>query len=312
MISSDALTGAILDNVGRVLAGKRAVAELALSALLANGHILLEDVPGVGKTALARALAISTGATFTRVQFTPDLLPGDVTGTGVYNPDTRQFEFRPGPIVTQVLLADEINRATPKTQSALLEAMDERKVTVDGVTHLLPAPFLVLATQNPLEFEGTFPLPESQLDRFLISLTIGYPTREAERTMLSVQERSHPLDTLMPVCAVADLLDLQTRVLDVYVDPVVREYILDLVETTRHHGNVHLGASPRATLGLFRMSQARALLAGRDYTLPDDVKAVAIAVLRHRIVTEDEASPVRFVRSILDHLPVPANRGYGA
>jgi len=312
VVATHARTNAILDNVDRILVGKRTVAELALAALLANGHILLEDVPGVGKTALARALAVSVGAAFTRVQFTPDLLPGDVTGTGVYNPDTRQFEFRPGPIMTQLLLADEINRATPKTQSALLEAMDERRVTVDGVTHTLPPPFVVLATQNPLEFEGTFPLPESQLDRFLISLTIGYPSREAERLMLTVQERSHPLSDLRPVCDVNELIALQDQVLDVYVDDLVRDYILDLVDTTRHHADVHLGASPRATLALYRMAQARALVSQRDYVLPDDVKAVAVAVLRHRVVTEDGMSSNKFVRGILDRLPVPANRGIGA
>jgi MoxR-like ATPase len=256
---------------------------------------------------------VSIGATFTRIQFTPDLLPGDVTGVQVYNSETRQFEFRPGPVMTQVLLADEINRATPKTQSALLESMDERRVTVDGVPHELPRPFIVLATQNPIEFEGTFPLPESQLDRFLVSLPLGYPDRRHELQMLSTQERGHPLDTLAAVTTVQAVEDLQEARQDIYVDSLVRDYILDLVEATRGHENIQLGASPRATIALYGMAQSWALMHERSYVLPDDVKAVAPAVLRHRLIPSgrllEQGSVNRLVSSLLDRLPVPGNRG---
>jgi MoxR-like ATPase len=307
------VASAIIDNVEHVLLGKTGAVKLCLAAVLTQGHVLIEDVPGVGKTVLARALAVSIGATFTRIQFTPDLLPGDVTGVQVYNSETRQFEFRPGPVMTQVLLADEINRATPKTQSALLESMDERRVTVDGVPHELPRPFIVLATQNPIEFEGTFPLPESQLDRFLVSLPLGYPDRRHELQMLSTQERGHPLDTLAAVTTVQAVEDLQEARQDIYVDSLVRDYILDLVEATRGHENIQLGASPRATIALYGMAQSWALMHERSYVLPDDVKAVAPAVLRHRLIPSgrllEQGSVNRLVSSLLDRLPVPGNRG---
>lgn len=303
---------AAIENVEQVLLGKRDAIKLCLAALLADGHVLIEDVPGVGKTVLARSLAISIGASFKRIQFTPDLLPADVTGVQIYNSETRQFEFRPGPVMTQVLLADEINRATPKTQSALLESMDERRLTIDGTTHQLPRPFIVLATQNPTEFEGTFPLPESQLDRFLISLSLGYPDRDHELQMLSTHEERRPIDTLQAVTSVEALETLQQASRAVYVDDSLRAYIVDLIELTRSAPEIHLGASPRATLAIFAMSQAWALIAGRDYTLPDDVKAVAPAVLRHRLVPASYSNGhggEHLVETLLRRVPVPGNRG---
>jgi MoxR-like ATPase len=312
-VTFDSLSDGIVRNVEQVLLGKTVSLKLCLAALIANGHVLIEDVPGVGKTVLARALAMSVAADFKRIQFTPDLLPGDVTGTQIYNQETREFEFRPGPIVTQVLLADEINRATPKTQSALLESMDERRFTVDGIPYPLPEPFLVLATQNPVEFEGTFPLPESQLDRFLISLRLGYPDRREELRMLASQEKAHPIETLRPVASVPQLLEAQDARTGVYVDELVREYILDLVDLTRRHQDVRLGASPRATIALFQMAQAWALIHGRNYVLPDDVKQVAGPVLRHRIIPAGHVDSIgavdRLVRALADRVPVPGNRG---
>ena len=278
------------ENVGRVIVGKDEVVELLLVALLAGGHVLLEDVPGTGKTTLARALAISLGLTFKRVQCTPDLLPNDISGVSVYHPPSGEFQFRPGPIFANVLLADEINRATPRTQSALLEAMGERQVTVDGVTHRLPEPFLVLATQNPIEFEGTFPLPEAQLDRFFIQLAVGYPVWDDEARMLRSVSGRHPIETLEPVAAGDTLPELQRLIDGIHVaDPVVA-YILRLITATRTHVDVSLGASPRASLALYRAAQASAALAGRDFVIPDDVKRLAEPVLRHRLLLRAESA----------------------
>jgi MoxR-like ATPase len=301
----------IVANVERVIIGKRREVELALVALLARGHILIEDVPGVGKTMLARALARSLGCTFKRIQFTPDLLPSDITGVSLYNPRTGAFEFRPGPVMAQVVLADEINRATPKTQSALLECMEERQVSVDGTTYPVPQPFLVLATQNPIEYEGTFPLPEAQLDRFLLRLRLGYPGPEDELAILAAQEQDHPIATLEPVIDAATLVDLQAMVArTVYVDPRLRAYIVDLVQATRQHPEIRLGASPRGSLALFQASRARAFLDGRDYVLPDDIKALAEPVLAHRLVLQPSARQHRreagtLIAEILERLPVP-------
>lgn len=307
------LATSLVGNVERVLLGKTAVIRLCVAALLSDGHVLIEDVPGVGKTLLARSLALSLGATFKRIQFTPDLLPGDVTGVQIYNQETRAFEYRPGPVMTQILLADEINRATPKAQSALLESMDERQVTLDGVTHRLPEPFTVLATQNPIEFEGTFPLPESQLDRFMISVQLGYPDRAHEMAMISLQEQSHPIDDLKPVATPEDLLALRRQKAGVYVDSLIRQYILNLVEATRAHPELRLGASPRATLALFHMAQAWALLEDRDYAIPDDVKAVAPAALRHRLLPvghfEATGHVDQLIDTMLQRVQVPGNRG---
>src|ERR671929_602494 len=250
---------AVLGNVERVIVGKREEVELALVALICQGHLLIEDVPGVGKTVLAKALARSIGCSFKRIQFTPDLLPSDVTGVSIFNQKTHEFEFRPGPIVAQVVLADEINRATPKTQAALLEAMEEQQITVDGVTRDLPRPFIVLATQNPVEYEGTFPLPEAQLDRFMLRVRLGYPKRDEEISILERQQRVHPVETLESVTSEAELLQVQQAVREVHVDDLIRRYIVDLANASRNHPDVYVGASPRAALALLRASQALAL-----------------------------------------------------
>ncbi len=283
--------------------------------LMCGGHLLIEDVPGVGKTMLARSLARSSGCTFNRIQFTPDLLPSDVTGVSLFNQKTGDFEFRPGPVLAQVVLADEINRATPKAQSALLEAMEERQITVDGVTHPTPEPFMVLATQNPIEYEGTFPLPEAQLDRFLIRLEIGYPAIGDERAMMERQLHGHPVAELGAVCESQDILGLQAAVRDVYVDVLIQEYIVQLTDATRQHPSVYLGASPRGSLALQRLGQARAVLDGRDYVLPDDVKSLAYPALGHRIILNAQArvkglTTAQAVDECLKGLPVPGVRPF--
>ncbi len=300
----------IINNVERVIYGKRREVELAVIALLCEGHILIEDVPGVGKTMLAKALARSLGCSFKRIQFTPDLLPTDVTGVSVFNQKTLEFEFRPGPIMAQIVLTDEINRATPKTQSALLEAMEERQITVDGVTYSLPRPFLVIATQNPIEYEGTFPLPEAQLDRFLVRLHLGYPSREKELQMLTSQQRRHPIEELEQVATAEELIEAQRLVREVEVDDLVKEYIVALVNTTREHPNVYLGASPRGSLALYHTAQARAAMEGRDFVIPDDVKALAHATLAHRLIISPAArmknvDPHTVLDEVLAQVPVP-------
>jgi len=300
----------LLENVSQVIIGKDREIELAILGMLAQGHLLIEDVPGVGKTVLAKSLARSLGCSFSRIQFTPDMLPSDVTGVSIFNQQSRQFEFRPGPIMSQVVLADEINRATPKTQAALLEAMDERQVTVDGVTHVLPSPFLVLATQNPIEYEGTFPLPEAQLDRFLIRLSLGYPLPTQEIRILESQQTRHPLDDMPQITSAEEFSAAQHAIREVYVDLLVRRYIVEIVNNTRRFTEVYLGASPRGSLGLHRTAQARAALSGRDYVLPDDVKHLAVAVLAHRLLLEPAArlkgvAASAVIQEILNAVPVP-------
>jgi len=274
----------IAQSVGQVIIGKRNEVRLAVLGLLCKGHILIEDIPGVGKTMLAKALARVIGCTFSRIQFTPDMLPSDVTGVSLFNQKTREFEFRAGPIMAQIVLADEINRATPKTQAALLEAMEEHQVTVDGVTHQMDNPFMILATQNPIEYEGTFPLPEAQLDRFMIRLQLGYPSPAEELTVLSAQQYEHPIANLQQVVSIQELLSAQQAIREIYVADEVKRYIIDLVNATRQHPDVYLGSSPRGSLALFRTSQARAAMAGRDYVIPDDVKALAEVTLAHRVI----------------------------
>jgi MoxR-like ATPase len=299
--------------VETVLVGKHAEAELAIIGLAAAGHLLIEDVPGVGKTMLAKSLARATGCTFKRIQFTPDLLPSDVTGVSIYNQRNGEFEFRAGPIVAHVVLADEINRATPKTQSALLEAMEEHQVTVEGITRPLPAPFMVLATQNPIEYEGTFPLPEAQLDRFLLRIHLGYPGPTDEVSVLQRQMLRHPIEDLGPVTSASELQQLQAAVRSVHVDPQLQRYIVHLVGLTREHPDVYLGASPRGSLALMRASQARSMLLGRDYVMPDDVKALAVAALAHRLIMSPEArmrnvTAIGVINSVLQEVPVPGTR----
>ncbi len=282
-------TNQVIDNVEKVIVGKRATIEMLMVAMLCEGHVLLEDVPGVGKTMLARSLAASLGGQFNRIQCTPDLLPNDVTGVSIFNQKTSQFEFRAGPVFVNVLLVDEINRATPRTQSALLEAMQEQQVTVDGVSYPLPRPFLVLATQNPIEFEGTFPLPEAQLDRFLMRLSIGYPSPIDERRLLEHLRREHPIQQLQAVVDAGQLLIFQKEVWDIFVEDSLRDYMIRLVTSTRELSDLTLGASPRASLALFKASQALAAIRGRDHVIPDDIQALAPAVLTHRLLLSPEA-----------------------
>ena len=303
----------VVANVERVILGKTPEVRQAIIAMAADGHLLIEDVPGTGKTMLARALAISMGCTFNRIQFTPDLLPSDVTGVSIYNQKTADFEWRQGPINSQVVLADEINRATPKTQSALLEAMEERQVTVDGVTRPLPPPFMVLATQNPVEYEGTFPLPEAQLDRFLLRIHLGYPNASDEVAVLEGQQRQHPITTLEAVTSPEEIRAVHAVARDIWVDPQLKQYAVQLVAATRSHDAVYLGASPRGSLALFRCAQASALLAGRDYVIPDDMKLLAHAALGHRVILSPSAQ-VRnqdarsVIDDVLERVPVPGSR----
>ncbi len=304
----------VIANVERVIIGKHLEVRLALVALLCEGHILIEDVPGVGKTMLAKAISRSVGCSFRRIQFTPDLLPSDVTGLSIFNQKTHEFEFRPGPIMAQVVLADEINRATPKTQSALLECMEERQATIDGVTHPMPSPFLVMATQNPIEYEGTFALPEAQLDRFMLRLRIGYPKAVEEIVILDEQKRIHPIQGIDQVLGAEELRQMQAAVKEVYVDQAVAEYIVRLVTATREHPDVYLGASPRGSINLYHAAQALAALESRDYVIPDDVKALAVPVLAHRLIVKSQASlrevdPDRIVREIVAAVPVAASVG---
>jgi MoxR-like ATPase len=274
----------LIANISKVIIGKKDTIELAVICLLSQGHLLIEDIPGVGKTMLARSMARSLGGSFGRIQFTPDMLPSDITGVSIYNQSSREFEFRSGPIMAEIVLADEINRATPKTQSALLEAMQENQVTVDGVTHLLPALFMVLATQNPIEHEGTFRLPEAQLDRFLMRVRLGYPLEKEEIEILDRQQIQHPINELEVVASVKDVLSAQKKLRSVHIAPPVKSYLVNLVQRTRNHEDVYLGASPRGSLGLFRAGQAAAAIQGRDYVTPDDIKRVARPILGHRLI----------------------------
>ena len=300
----------VVANVNRVIIGKQATVELVVIGLLSQGHLLIEEVPGGGKSMLARSLALSTDCAFGRIQFTPDMLPSDVTGVSIFNQATRQFEYQPGAVMSQILLVDEINRATPKTQSALLEAMEERQVTVDGVTHTLPQPFMVLGTQNPIEYEGTFPLPEAQLDRFLFRVSLGYPALRDEMEIMNQQQFQPPVETRSPVVAVGALLAAQQAIKSVHVSQSLREYIVRLVRRTRDHADVYLGASPRGSLALFRGGQARAALLGRDYVLPDDIKTLAIPALAHRLILAPgarlrEQKTETIITQLLEEVPVP-------
>jgi MoxR-like ATPase len=300
----------LVANVEKVIVGKTEVVRLTVIGLLCQGHLLIEDVPGTGKTMLAKSLARSIGGTFNRIQFTPDMLPSDVTGVSMFNQKTGEFEYRPGPVMANIVLTDEVNRATPKTQSALLEAMEERQVTVDGVTHLSPSPFMVLATQNPIEYEGTFPLPEAQLDRFLMRISLGYPSPSEEIRMIEAQQISHPVESLQQAVSIEELREAQAAVRHATVTPELKRYLLELVTATRRHEDVYVGASPRGSLALFRSSQARAAVFGRGYVIPDDVKALAVPALAHRLIV-GSAARVRdvdtraIVQEILRSLPVP-------
>jgi MoxR-like ATPase len=310
MANIEELGGRIVDNVERVIIGKTESVRLTVIGLLCQGHVLIEDVPGTGKTMLAKSLARSLGCSFNRIQFTPDMLPSDVTGVSIFNQKTREFEYRHGPIMAQIVLTDEINRATPKTQAALMEAMSERQVTVDGVTYRTPKPFLVLATQNPIEYEGTFPLPEAQMDRFLIRISLGYPRIADEIDMMERQKLEHPLESLEQVVEVEELLQVQEDVRRVTVSEDIKRYIVELVDATREHGEVYLGASPRGSLALYRTSQALAAFEGRDYVVPDDIKRVAIPALAHRLIVGSaarirEVESKDLVQEIIDRVAVP-------
>ncbi|MDF2035558.1 MoxR family ATPase [Cytobacillus oceanisediminis] len=303
----------VLGNIEKVMIGKRDVAELSLVALLAEGHVLLEDVPGVGKTMMVRALAKSVGAAFKRIQFTPDLLPSDVTGVSIYNPKEMEFQFRPGPIMGHIILADEINRTSPKTQSALLEGMEESSLTIDGVTHRLEKPFFVMATQNPIEYEGTYPLPEAQLDRFLLKMKMGYPDIADEMEVLNRAQRIPPIEDLESVMDLAELRSLQKEIKEVHVDQTIKRYIVEIANQTRNHSSVYLGASPRGSIALMKAAQAYAFMYGRDYVLPDDIQYLAPAVFVHRIILRSEAkfegiTAEEVVERVIARVSVPVQR----
>jgi len=313
LLEAQGLVQKIIDNVEKVIVGKRHAVELAVIGLLCNGHVLVEDIPGVGKTMLARSLAAALGSRYRRIQFTPDLLPADITGTSIFNQKTGEFAFRAGPIFTNVLLADEINRATPKTQSSLLEGMEEFQVTVDGETRKLEQPFFVIATENPIEYRGTYPLPEAQLDRFLMRVRLGYPSPEDEVVVLDRQVKQHPIYSVEPVVERGEVLRMQLNVRDVHIDPSLKHYLVDLVARTREHPMLTLGASPRASIGLMRTGQARAAIQGRDFVLPDDIKALAEPVLCHRLLVKPEArvrqtETADIVAEIMEEAPVPVVR----
>ena len=300
----------IIKNIGKVIIGKKHAAELSIVAMISNGHLLIEDVPGVGKTMLARALAISTGCDFNRIQFTPDLLPSDITGASIYNQKTESFEFRPGPVMAQIVLADEINRATPKVQSALLEAMGEMQTTVDGITHLLPSPFMVIATQNSIDYEGTFPLPEAQLDRFFMRISLGYPDIKEEVSIMDDRERLDPINQLEPVCSDADIVELQKVSEEIYIDDVIKKYIVEISDNTRRHTDVALGVSPRASISMMKAGKSIALVTGRDYVIPDDIKNIVLPVLSHRVLLTPSArmrnvNQYGVIQEVLDNIPVP-------
>jgi len=309
----ESLAERMVANVEKVIIGKRAEVKSTLIALLCEGHLLIEDVPGVGKTMLARAMARSIGCSFKRIQFTPDMLPSDVTGVSVFNQRDREFEFRPGPIMAQIVLADEINRATPKTQAALLEAMEERQVTVDGITHALQRPFLVLATQNPIEYEGTFPLPEAQVDRFMMRISLGYPSQADEIAILNSQQTHHPIEDIEQVITADELVAAQKTVKEVYMDDLIKEYIVLLTNATRKHPDVYLGASPRGSLALYKTARARAAIESRNFVIPDDIKALADFTLSHRIIISPSAriknvDARAIMGEVLDSVPIPGTR----
>jgi len=309
-VDSQTLIASLVENISTVIVGKNEAVKLVLVALISNGHVLIEDVPGVGKTMLVRSMATSTGCEYRRMQFTPDLLPSDITGASVFNQKTGNFDFRPGPIMAQIVLADEINRATPKTQSALLEAMGEDQVTVEGITRPLPNPFMVLATQNPIEYEGTFPLPEAQLDRFFMRISLGYPEAEQEVSIMDRREHIDPIIGLKAVCKPNDVVELQLKADDVYIDPLVKQYIVELTHATRQHPEAALGASPRASINLMKGGKAQALLKDRDYVVPDDIKDIATATLAHRVLLTPSArmrgiTQETVVDEVLNQVPVP-------